>query len=55
MFILDIMVDSDIKTQNCTFQFVKWWTQETWEYSKKILNKFITFNWDKWNEQYLAS
>ena len=22
--ILDIMVDSDNKTQNCTFQFVKW-------------------------------
>ena len=25
VFILHVMMDSDNKTQNCTFQFVKWW------------------------------
>ena len=49
VFALHIMVASDNKTQNCTFQFITWWKQETWAYFKKILIRFITFSWDKWN------
>ena len=47
VFVLEIMVNGDNKTQSCTFQFVKRWKEETWAHLKKIFDRFITFSRDK--------